>query len=135
MKVLEPIKMGNLELKNRYVMVAMGPELGDFTQRTNDYYIRRAKGGASMIMINVLATKEIDGPGPSSTLTQESFEGFKDLVERSHKYDCKVCIQIMPGVGLGTMTWSSKIVTLNRTNYVNLISKGVLPPKALCGLI
>ena len=102
MEVLEPVKIGNLELKNRYVMVAMGPELGDFTKRTNDYYIRRARGGASMIMTNVLATEAIDGPGPSSILTEESFLGFRDLVERAHKHDCKVCIQIMPGVGLGT---------------------------------
>ncbi len=102
MKLLEPIKIGNLELKNRYVMVAMGPELGNFSERTNEYYIRRAQGGASMIMTNVIATEAIDGPGPSSTLTEESFEGFKDLVERSHEYDCKVCIQIMPGIGLGT---------------------------------
>lgn len=102
MKALETIKIGNLELKNRYVMVAMGPELGDFTKRTNDYYVRRAEGGASMIMTNVLATEAIDGSGPSSILSEESYEGFKDLVDRSHQHNCRVCIQIMPGVGLGT---------------------------------
>jgi len=102
MNLLDPIKISNLELKNRFAMVAMGPELGDFTKKTNDYYFRRAEGGASMIMTNVMATEEIDGPTPSSLLTEESFQGFKDLVERSHKYDCKVCIQIMPGVGLHT---------------------------------
>lgn len=102
MKVLEPINIGSLQLKNRFVMVAMGPELGDFGKRTNDYYLRRAKGGASMIMINIIATEDIDGPGPSSLLNEESYPGFKDLVDRCHEYDCKVCIQIMTGVGLGT---------------------------------
>lgn len=101
MKALEKIKIGNLELKNRYVMVAMGPELGNFNEKTNDYYLRRAKGGASMIMTNVIATEAIDGPGPSATLTKESFKGYKDLVDRAHEYDSKVCIQIMPGIGLG----------------------------------
>lgn len=101
MKVLEPIKIGDLELKNRFVMAAMGPELGDFDERTIEYYVRRAVGGASMIMTNIIATEEIDGAGPSSTLTEESFEGYRTLVSRAHEYDCKVCIQIMPGVGLG----------------------------------
>lgn len=109
MKVLEPIKIGNLNLKNRYVMVAMGPELGHFTKRTNDYYVRRAEGGASMIMTNVIATEAIDGPGPSSVLTEDSYDGFKDLVDRSHEHDCKVCIQIMPGVGLGTKSEDRQI--------------------------
>ena len=101
MKVLEPIKIGKLELKNRFVMVAMGPELGNFDTRTVDYYLARAKGGASMIMTNVIATEAIDGHCPASTLTEESFNGFKNMVERAHEYGCKVCLQIMPGIGLG----------------------------------
>ncbi|WP_300384291.1 NAD(P)/FAD-dependent oxidoreductase [Clostridium sp.] len=101
MKTLNPISIGNISLKNRFIMAPMGPELGNFDERTIAYYLERAKGGASMIMTNVLATEAIDGHGPSSTLTEESFSGFKSLVDESHKYDCKVCIQIMPGVGLG----------------------------------
>lgn len=101
MKAFQPIKIGNLKLKNRFIMVAMGPELGNFNERTVEYYVRRAKGGASMLLINVIATEAIDGHGPSSTLTEESFEGFRSLVNQAHKYNCKVCIQIMPGVGLG----------------------------------
>lgn len=101
MKVLEPISIGKLNLKNRFTMVAMGPELGNFDSRTVEYYVRRAKGGAAMLMTNVIATEAIDGHGPSSTLTEESFQGFQSLVEQAHEYDCKVCIQIMPGVGLG----------------------------------
>lgn len=103
MKAFQPISIGNLELKNRYIMAAMGPELGNFDERTVEYFVRRAKGGASMLLTNVMATEAIDGHGPSSTLTEESFEGFKSLVTKAHEYDCKICIQIMPGVGLGGM--------------------------------
>lgn len=101
MKSLQPVRIGNLNLKNRFIMAAMGPELGNFDARTVDYYVRRAQGGAAMILTNVIATEAIDGHGPSSTLTEESFEGFKSLVDQAHQYDCKICIQIMPGVGLG----------------------------------
>ena len=101
MKVLQTINIGDLTLKNRYIMVAMGPEMGDFDKRTIDYYVRRAEGGASMIMTNVMATDAIDGKTPSSLLNESSFEGYKELVDKCHAYDCKVCIQIMPGVGLG----------------------------------
>lgn len=103
MRVLEPIKIGNLTLKNRFIMAAMGPELGNFDKGTLEYYLRRAKGGASMILINTIATEAIDGHGPSAVLTEESYDGFKELADNAHTYGCKVCIQIMPGVGLGGM--------------------------------
>ena len=103
MKVLQPIDIGSLKLKNRFIMAAMGPELGNFDARTVDYYVRRAKGGASMILINTIATEAIDGHGPSAVLNEDSYEGFRSLVEQVHIYDCKVCLQIMPGVGLGGM--------------------------------
>ncbi|WP_148629785.1 NAD(P)/FAD-dependent oxidoreductase [Bacillus sp. E214] len=101
MLVLEPIKVGNLELKNRFVMVPMGAELGNFDSRTVDYYVTRAKGGASMVMTTVIATEAIDGHTPASTLTEESFAGFKELVDRAHEFDCKICLQVVPGIGLG----------------------------------
>ena len=108
MKVLEPIKIGNLELKNRFVMVPMGAELGNFDPRTVDYYITRAKGGASMVMTTVIATEAIDGHTPASTLTEESFAGFKELVDRAHHFDCKICLQVVPGIGLGGMAEGRK---------------------------
>lgn len=98
---LQPVEIGSLRLKNRFIMAAMGPELGNFDERTVAYYLCRAQGGASMILTNVIATEAIEGHGPSSTLTADSFEGFKRLVDEAHQYDCKVCIQIMPGAGLG----------------------------------
>lgn len=103
MKLLQPVQIGNLELKNRIVMVAMGPELGNFDDKTVEYYVRRAKGGAAMLLTNVIATEEIEGHSPSSVLNEDSFTGYKKLVDRAHDYGCKVCIQIMPGSGLGLM--------------------------------
>ncbi|MEB0004040.1 hypothetical protein QN357_14000, partial [Cryobacterium sp. RTC2.1] len=53
--LFEPLKIKNLEIKNRYVMEPMGPggfcdEQGAYTERAADYYVERAKGGAGLII-------------------------------------------------------------------------------------
>ena len=58
-KVLfEPVRIGKLELKNRFMMAPVGPlGLGDadgaFNQRGIDYYVERAKGGTGLICTGV----------------------------------------------------------------------------------
>lgn len=51
--VLSPIKIGSLELKNRFIVPAMGTHLGEangqVSERTIDYYLARVKGGYSLI--------------------------------------------------------------------------------------
>jgi 2-enoate reductase len=49
-KILEPIKIGRVEIKNRVAMAPMGivgllnPD-GSLGQRAIDYYVERARGG------------------------------------------------------------------------------------------
>ena len=48
--LFEPIKIGNVEIKNRFAMAPMGPAgmsdvSGAFNQRGVDYYVERAKAG------------------------------------------------------------------------------------------
>ena len=54
-KLLEPGRIGKLELKNRIVMLPMGTRFGGddgfVNQRILDYYEARAKGGAGLITI------------------------------------------------------------------------------------
>ena len=58
-KVLyEPMKIGKLEIKNRFVMAPMGPagfvnDDGSFNERGIEYYVERAKGGTGLIMTGV----------------------------------------------------------------------------------
>lgn len=52
MKLLEPIRIGGLELKNRVVMPAMFVNLGLRGRRARAFYVERAVGGAgAMIMV------------------------------------------------------------------------------------
>jgi 2,4-dienoyl-CoA reductase-like NADH-dependent reductase (Old Yellow Enzyme family) len=56
-KLLEPCQIGELKLKNRIVMAAMGlnyaSEEGFVTQRQKDFYEERAKGGVGAIVLGV----------------------------------------------------------------------------------
>ena len=53
--LFEPIRIGDMELKNRIVMAPMGVGFassdGFVTQRTIDYYAARAKGGVGLITV------------------------------------------------------------------------------------
>jgi len=53
--LFQPIKIGKLNLKNRIVMAPMCSRLptadGEVTQALIDHYAVRAKGGASMLII------------------------------------------------------------------------------------
>ena len=52
--LFSPIKIGDLQLKNRIIMPAMGTNLsnsdGTVSDRAITYYVERAKGGAGLII-------------------------------------------------------------------------------------
>jgi len=57
-KLFEQVKIGSLELKNRFAMAPMGPlgladAEGGFNQRGMEYYTARARGGAGLIVTGV----------------------------------------------------------------------------------
>src|SRR4030066_881218 len=55
MKLLEPIRVGSLQLKNRIVMAPMAThyadESGAGTDRLKTYYAERARGGVGLIIL------------------------------------------------------------------------------------
>ena len=56
--LFQPIKIGNVEIKNRFALAPMGPlgladAEGGFNQRGIDYYTERAKGGTGLIITGV----------------------------------------------------------------------------------
>ncbi|MEG1294441.1 MAG: hypothetical protein RSD33_09635, partial [Clostridium sp.] len=53
-KLFQPIKIGNITIKNRTAMAPMGPigyadSFGGFNQRLQDYYVERAKNNVGLI--------------------------------------------------------------------------------------
>jgi len=100
-KLLSPIKIGGLELKNRMVMAPMVTNYctreGFVTQRVKDYYEERAKGGVALIIVEA---GSISYPFGLTTAKQiglyddRQISGLKELVEVIHKHGCKVAFQL-----------------------------------------
>lgn len=95
----QPIKIGNMELKNRMVMAPMGVTVGNMSANTVEYFVERARGGAGMIFCNIRASLAFETGEHSIFLCEETEPLFKETVERCHSYGCKVAAQIQPGDG------------------------------------
>ena len=113
-KLLSPVKIGKLEIRNRFAMAPMGPlgladSEGGFNQRGIDYYTERAKGGTGLIITGVtFVDNEIEEHGmpnvPCSTHNPVQFvRTGREMTERIHAYNSKVFLQMSGGFGRVTI--------------------------------
>jgi len=96
-------KIGTMQLRNRVVMapmvVQLGAESGAVTQRTIDYYARRAQGGAGLVIVEATYI----APGGKAFACQLGIDrdallaGHVDLVEAIHRGGAKAALQIHHG--------------------------------------
>lgn len=109
-----PIKIGNVEIKNRYAMAPMGPlglsdSEGGWNQRGIDYYTRRAQGGTGLIITGVTFSDcEVEKPSmpntPNSTYNPVHFvRTSREMTERVHAYGAKIFLQMSGGFGRVTI--------------------------------
>lgn len=109
-KLFEKIKIGNLEIKNRFVVPAMDSHYTDenhyFTEQALNYYGARAKGGFGLIFTEFLCVSE-------EGLAEKTQAGIYDdcfidmlsqLTNRIHEDDSKIFAQLqhsgrLQGVG------------------------------------
>lgn len=109
-KLFEPVKINQLEIKNRFAMCAMGPVgLGDhdggFNQRGIDYYVERAKGGTGLIITgctfvnNEYEIREYPFV-PCATLFPDHFiRTANEMNERIHAYGSASMLMLSMGFG------------------------------------
>lgn len=95
-----PIKIGNMELKNR---IAMSPITTLFenanepaSERTIDYLAERAKGGAGMIITDAWFVSRFVN---MAALARPAMGQITRLSNMIHAHDCKLCIQMTAGAG------------------------------------
>jgi len=111
MKLFEPGKIGNMEVKNRIVMAAMGTrglcELdGRFSQRGIDYYATRARGGAGLIItgsmpFSIGESHLVDNlwsfrPRVDNVVYVARLNELANIV---HQYGAKIAAQLTAGFG------------------------------------
>lgn len=100
-KLFEKGKIGNLELKNRIVLPAMGTGFASSTGEASDeiirYYAERARGGAGLIITEITRIDEETGIGTSNQLCATDSKHIPRLVrlaEAVHAYDSKIFLQL-----------------------------------------
>ena len=99
-KLFEPIKIQNVEFRNRIVMPSMengfAEENGTVSERTIAYYRERAKGGAGWIIVEATYIAQ-QGRARRFQLAvdrDETIPGLKRLVDAVHSHGAKISLQI-----------------------------------------
>ncbi|RLB36527.1 MAG: NADH:flavin oxidoreductase, partial [Deltaproteobacteria bacterium] len=96
--LFSPIKVGNMELRNRIVMTAMHlgytPE-GEVTDRLLNFYEARAKGGVSLIIVGGCPIDEYGGMAGMIDISQDKFiSGLKRLTGTVQAHGAKIAAQL-----------------------------------------
>jgi len=98
--IFEPLKIGNLEVKNRLVNTGVATTYckpdGKATERLIDYYDARAKGGWGLIITDNYGIDEVckDSPFVPGVWNDEQIESHAKLTEKVHKNDGAIIAQI-----------------------------------------
>jgi len=100
-KLLSPIEINGLELKNRMSMAPMVTNFatreGVVTQQLKDYYEERAKGGVGIIVVEACCVSYPIGLSTAQQIgvyDDRQIPGLKELVDVIHRHDCKICFQL-----------------------------------------
>jgi 2,4-dienoyl-CoA reductase-like NADH-dependent reductase (Old Yellow Enzyme family)/NADPH-dependent 2,4-dienoyl-CoA reductase/sulfur reductase-like enzyme len=112
------IKIGGMTVKNRLVMAPMNTnysnENGAVTPQMEEYFVRRARGGVGLIVLEAVSVSpDSKNHGVQPLLCDEKFiPAWSNIVDRIHSYGTKVSVEI--------------------THYG---SEAVLPPRVSCSKI
>lgn len=100
-KLLSPMNIGVVTIKNRVVMPAMMLGHGKFdgtpTRQMMDYYEERAKGGVGLIITEMTRVNDTEGAGAFTQLAISQdyhIKPLSELVKRVHKHNCKIFVQL-----------------------------------------
>jgi 2-enoate reductase len=105
-RIFEPIKIGEVEIKNRIAMAPMG--IGGLLNldgspgpRALDYYLERARGGVGLIITSVFKVENEVEPfrGVMQLVSRQALAPFAELAEAVHSLGTKIFVQLTAGFG------------------------------------
>ena len=102
--LLQPGRIGTLNLRNRIIMAPMGSNFaeadGHCGERIQAYYEARAEGGAGLLTMGVCAVAFPNGTGEPYQvgISRDDFiPGLRGITERVHRHGAKIAIQLQHG--------------------------------------
>lgn len=139
--LFSPMKIGNVEIKNRIVMAPMCMGFGQYngcaTETMMNYYEERAKGGVGLIFTEITRINDITGASSFGQLGMShdyQIPALREMADRIHKHNCKVMVELHhPGrQNLGLMIGTVPICNIGSKLMGNLYTKiltgAVIPP-------
>lgn len=99
-RLFSPIKIGDMEIRNRIVLAPMstnfGLEGGFVSERGKNYFIERAKGKVGLIVSesNYVSAEGKGGVYRTGLHAPDIIKSHKMLVDAVHKYDVPICAQL-----------------------------------------
>ncbi len=120
--LLQPIKLGAIQLKNRVVMAPLTRcratnEYQAPDEKHIDYYTQRAGAGLIITEGSSVSSKAIGNPFVAGIYKEEQVEGWKKVVDSVHKADGKIFLQLwhvgrtsLPDYHDGQLPWAPSAV-------------------------
>lgn len=101
-KLFTPIKIRNMELKNRIVLPAMGTKFSGktsyVTDQLIDYHVARVKGGTGLSIVEVCSVHAPSAPRGFLSIAEDKFvPGLKRLTDAIHENGGKAGLQLWQG--------------------------------------
>lgn len=116
-KLFTPIKIKNMELKNRIIMPAMGTRMCEnsfVTDRLINYHKARAKGGCALNIVEVCSVHTPSAPDNFVSLSEDKYiEGHKRLTNAIHEAGGKAGVQLWQGSIAVLMDPKAKMYVVN----------------------
>jgi len=139
--LFSPMKIGNVEIKNRIVMAPMCMGFGQYngcaTETMMNYYEERAKGGVGLIFTEITRINDITGASSFGQLGMShdyQIPTLKEMADRIHRHNCKVMVELHhPGrQNLGLMIGTVPICNIGSkllgNMYTKILTGAVIPP-------
>ena len=98
--MFQPIEIGNMTVKNRFVVPPMGNNFantdGTMSEQSVAYYAARAKGGFGLVTIEatVVHPDAKGGPRKPCLYDNSTIDSFKKIIDACHAEGAKVSIQL-----------------------------------------
>lgn len=138
--LFSPMKIGNVEIKNRIVMAPMCMGFGQYngcaTETMMDYYEERAKGGVGLIFTEITRINDITGASSFGQLGMShdyQIPALREMADRIHKHNCKIMVELHhPGrQNLGLMIGTVPICNIGSklmgNRYTKILTQAVIP--------